>query len=132
MGEIRIVGPGKTRGSPYPVCKNNLYKVKDKKNQKRKKENNNEEKKTELELNRHLAQATAIISILVLYLKKTNKTILFLSFCYQLYVLQSAVSTIRHFIVTDTKPGDWHGLAGLNIRHVFSFEGLMVTNHTHW
>ena len=22
MGEIRIVGPGKTRGYPYPVCKN--------------------------------------------------------------------------------------------------------------
>ena len=21
MGEIRIVGPGKTRGFPYPVCK---------------------------------------------------------------------------------------------------------------
>ena len=21
MGEIRIVGPGKTRGHPYPVCK---------------------------------------------------------------------------------------------------------------
>ena len=21
MGEIRIVGPGKTRGYPYPVCK---------------------------------------------------------------------------------------------------------------
>ena len=24
MGEIRIVGPGKTRGYPYPVCKNEL------------------------------------------------------------------------------------------------------------
>ena len=24
MGEIRIVGPGKTRGYPYPVCKNFL------------------------------------------------------------------------------------------------------------
>ena len=24
MGEIRIVGPGKTRGYPYPVCKNAL------------------------------------------------------------------------------------------------------------
>ena len=23
MGEIRIVGPGKTRGYPYPVCKKN-------------------------------------------------------------------------------------------------------------
>ena len=23
MDEIRIVGPGKTRGYPYPVCKNN-------------------------------------------------------------------------------------------------------------
>ena len=22
MGEIRIVGPGTTRGYPYPVCKN--------------------------------------------------------------------------------------------------------------
>ena len=22
MGEIRIVSPGKTRGYPYPVCKN--------------------------------------------------------------------------------------------------------------
>ena len=22
MGEIRIVGPGKTRGYPYPICKN--------------------------------------------------------------------------------------------------------------
>ena len=22
MGEIRIVGPGETRGYPYPVCKN--------------------------------------------------------------------------------------------------------------
>ena len=29
MGEIRIVGPGKTRGYPYPVCKltSNLPKV---------------------------------------------------------------------------------------------------------
>ena len=25
MGEIRIVGPGETRGYPYPVCKNRLY-----------------------------------------------------------------------------------------------------------
>ena len=25
MGEIRIVGPGKTRGYPYPVCKKDLY-----------------------------------------------------------------------------------------------------------
>ena len=25
MGEIRIVGPGKTRGYPYPVCKKSLY-----------------------------------------------------------------------------------------------------------
>ena len=25
MGEIRIVGPGKTRGYPYPVCKKILY-----------------------------------------------------------------------------------------------------------
>ena len=24
MGEIRIVGPGKTRGYPYPVCKKRL------------------------------------------------------------------------------------------------------------
>ena len=24
MGEIRIVGPGKTRGYPYPVCKKNI------------------------------------------------------------------------------------------------------------
>ena len=24
MGEIRIVGPGKTRGYPYPVCKKEL------------------------------------------------------------------------------------------------------------
>ena len=24
MGEIRIVGPGKTRGYPYPVCKKTL------------------------------------------------------------------------------------------------------------
>ena len=24
MGEIRIVGPGKTPGYPYPVCKNNI------------------------------------------------------------------------------------------------------------
>ena len=25
MGEIRIVGPGKTRGYPYPVCKKTIY-----------------------------------------------------------------------------------------------------------
>ena len=25
MGEIRIVGPGKTRGYPYPVCKKMQY-----------------------------------------------------------------------------------------------------------
>ena len=25
MGEIRIVGPGKTRGYPYPVCKKTVY-----------------------------------------------------------------------------------------------------------
>ena len=25
MGEIRIVSRGKTRGFPYPVCKNYLY-----------------------------------------------------------------------------------------------------------
>ena len=25
MGEIRIVGPGKTRGYPYPVCKIEHY-----------------------------------------------------------------------------------------------------------
>ena len=25
MGEIRIVGPGKTRGYPYPVCKKKGY-----------------------------------------------------------------------------------------------------------
>ena len=25
MGEIRIVGPGKTHGYPYPVCKNNIF-----------------------------------------------------------------------------------------------------------
>ena len=25
MGEIRIVGPGKTRGYPYPICKKNQY-----------------------------------------------------------------------------------------------------------
>ena len=25
MGEIRIVGPGETRGYPYPVCKKPLY-----------------------------------------------------------------------------------------------------------
>ena len=25
MGEIRIVGPGKTRGYPYPVCKKTDY-----------------------------------------------------------------------------------------------------------
>ena len=24
MGEIRIVGPGKTRGYPYPVCKKRI------------------------------------------------------------------------------------------------------------
>ena len=24
MGEIRIVGPGKTHGYPYPVCKNHI------------------------------------------------------------------------------------------------------------
>ena len=24
MGEIRIVGPGKTRGYPYPVCKKTI------------------------------------------------------------------------------------------------------------
>ena len=24
MGEIKIVGPGKTRGYPYPACKNSL------------------------------------------------------------------------------------------------------------
>ena len=24
MGEIRIVGPGKTRGYPYPVCKKDI------------------------------------------------------------------------------------------------------------
>ena len=24
MGEIRIVGPGKTRGYPYPVCKKKM------------------------------------------------------------------------------------------------------------
>ena len=45
MSEIRIVGPGKTRGYPYPVCKNDLYKVKDKKCKKEKKENNNIKKK---------------------------------------------------------------------------------------
>ena len=27
MGEIRIVGPGKTRGYPYPVCKKEEYKI---------------------------------------------------------------------------------------------------------
>ena len=27
MGEIRIVGPGKTRGYPYPVCKKNIIKA---------------------------------------------------------------------------------------------------------
>ena len=27
MGEIRIVGPGKTRGYPYPVCKNSLVSI---------------------------------------------------------------------------------------------------------
>ena len=25
MGEIRIVGPDKTRGYPYPVCKKTLF-----------------------------------------------------------------------------------------------------------
>ena len=25
MGEIRIVGPGKTRGYPYPVCQKYLF-----------------------------------------------------------------------------------------------------------
>ena len=25
MGEIRIVGPGKTRGYPYPVCKKGRF-----------------------------------------------------------------------------------------------------------
>ena len=25
MGEIRIVGQGKTRGYPYPVCKKSFY-----------------------------------------------------------------------------------------------------------
>ena len=25
MGEIRIVGPGKTRGYPYPVCKKRYF-----------------------------------------------------------------------------------------------------------
>ena len=25
MGEIRIVGPGKTRGYPYPECKKRVY-----------------------------------------------------------------------------------------------------------
>ena len=25
MGEIRIVGPGKTRGYPYPVCKKSSF-----------------------------------------------------------------------------------------------------------
>ena len=25
MGEIRIVGPGKTRGYPYPVCKKTVH-----------------------------------------------------------------------------------------------------------
>ena len=24
MGEIRIIGPGKTRGYPYPVCKKSI------------------------------------------------------------------------------------------------------------
>ena len=28
MGEIRIVGPGKTRGYPYPVSKKDLYLLK--------------------------------------------------------------------------------------------------------
>ena len=27
MGEIRIVGPGKTRGYPYPVCKKESYAI---------------------------------------------------------------------------------------------------------
>ena len=27
MGEIRIVGPGKTRGYPYPVCKKELEQI---------------------------------------------------------------------------------------------------------
>ena len=27
MGEIRIVVPGKTRGYPYPVCKNTIAKL---------------------------------------------------------------------------------------------------------
>ena len=27
MGEIRIVGPGNTRGYPYPVCKKKVYKI---------------------------------------------------------------------------------------------------------
>ena len=25
MGEIRFVGPGKTRGYPYPVCKKKIF-----------------------------------------------------------------------------------------------------------
>ena len=25
MGDIRFVGPGKTRGYPYPVCKKNIF-----------------------------------------------------------------------------------------------------------
>ena len=27
MGEIRIVGPGKTRGYPYPVCKKMFFEI---------------------------------------------------------------------------------------------------------
>ena len=27
MGEIRIVGSGKTRGYPYPVCKKSCYNI---------------------------------------------------------------------------------------------------------
>ena len=30
MGEIRIVGPGKTRGYPYPVCKKGISCIPDK------------------------------------------------------------------------------------------------------
>ena len=30
MGEIRIVGPGKTRGYPYPVCKKEFSCIPDK------------------------------------------------------------------------------------------------------
>ena len=29
MGEIRIVGPGKTRGYPYPVCKKGMVETKE-------------------------------------------------------------------------------------------------------